>query len=98
MKLDIGVVAITAYYALALLAGGHFAITAIQGDLGRFARILILDREVELKAELTELDAEVAKMKNKVRRLSDNYLDLELLDERARVVLGYGGDSEVILN
>ena len=97
MKLDSGIITLSIYYALSLLIVAHFAHAAIQGDSGRFARIGILDEEEDLKAELAELSAEVEGMQNKVRRLSDEYLDLELLDERVRVVLGYGGDYEIIL-
>ncbi len=98
MKLNFGIFVIATYYSVALLAGGHFAVAAIQGDSGRFARIAILDEEESLKAELAELLVDVGKMENKVRRLSDHYLDLELLDERARVVLGYARDYEIILH
>ena len=98
MKLDFVVLAITTYYTLALLVGGHFAVAAVQGDHGRFARISILDEEEALKVELADLEANVKRMENKVRRLSDNYLDLELLDERARVMLGFASDHEIILN
>ena len=80
------------------MPAGIFAVAAIQGDSGRFARIAILDEEESLKAELAELLVDVGKMENKVRRLSDHYLDLELLDERARVVLGYARDYEIILH
>jgi len=37
-------------------------------------------------------------MENKTRRLSDNFLDLDLLDERARKVLGMARADEIIIN
>ena len=37
-------------------------------------------------------------MENKTRRLSDEYLDLDLLDEQARNVLGLIRPDEVIVN
>ena len=40
----------------------------------------------------------VIEMENKTRRLSDNFLDLDLLDERARKVLGMARADEIIIN
>lgn len=37
-------------------------------------------------------------MENKTLRLSDNFLDLDLLDERARKVLGLARPDEIILD
>jgi cell division protein FtsB len=36
-------------------------------------------------------------MENLTRRLSDQYLDLDLLDERARNVLGYIRSDEIVV-
>ena len=36
-------------------------------------------------------------IKNKVRRLSDTSLDLELLDQQARIILGMIGEEELIV-
>ena len=36
-------------------------------------------------------------MENLTRRLSDSYLDLDLLDERARDVLGYVRADEIVI-
>ena len=48
-------------------------------------------------AERDNLQAEVERMRNLTRRLSDQYLDLELLDERARDVLGLVRADELIV-
>jgi len=37
-------------------------------------------------------------MENLTRRLSDSYLDLDLLDERARNVLGLARSDEIIVH
>ncbi len=97
MKIEVGKVAMAAYYCVAMVASVHFANVAIQGEQGRFARIAILNEEEALRAELASLQTEVEAMENKVRRLSDNYLDLELLDERARLILGFVSENEVII-
>lgn len=36
-------------------------------------------------------------MENRTRRLSDSYLDLDLLDEQARSVLGYVRADEIVI-
>ena len=40
---------------------------------------------------------EVARMENLTRRLSDKYLDLDLLDARAREVLGMIRADEIVI-
>ena len=40
---------------------------------------------------------EVALMENLTRRMSDDYLDLDLLDERARKVLGMVRPDEIVI-
>lgn len=54
-------------------------------------------RETRLIAELAALEAERAAWANRTARLSESYLDLDLLDERARSVLGYARPDEIIL-
>jgi cell division protein FtsB len=36
-------------------------------------------------------------MQNRTKRLSDEYLDIDLLDEQAREVLGYVRADEVVI-
>ena len=42
-------------------------------------------------------DEEHAVLLNRVRRLDESYLDLDLLDERARAVLGYVRQDELVI-
>ena len=84
--------------SVVLLLGGYFAFAALQGENGIFRRIQINDQAIELQRELDALNAEIAEMRNITRRLSDSYLDLDLLDERARKVLGYVRSDEIIIN
>ena len=46
---------------------------------------------------LDNLNTEIQQMENLTERLSDSYLDLDLLDEQARDVLGYARPNEIIL-
>lgn len=75
----------------------YFAFHAVQGNSGLFSRVQIEAEEAKLQIELKELKAELAILENKTFRLSDAYLDLDLLDERARDVLGLMHGDEVVL-
>ena len=54
-------------------------------------------RCIELQQEIDALRIEVADLQNKTRRLSDDYLDLDLLDQQARDVLGLARGDEVVI-
>ena len=86
-----------AVFAVALLLGLYFTFAAVQGDYGLFRRAEILSDAKKLEAELTVLKNEVDKMSNLTLRMSDEYLDLDLLDEKARDILGQIRSDEVII-
>ena len=86
-----------AVFALALMLGLYFTFAAVQGDYGLFRRAEILSDAKKLEAELTVLKNEVDKMSNLTLRMSDEYLDLDLLDEQARDILGQIRSDEVII-
>ena len=77
--------------------GFYFVFAAVQGDGGVFRRIELEAERETLRAELDVLETRVAAAEGKVRRLSDDFVDLDLLDERARVVLGMARADELIL-
>lgn len=85
------------YLAFACALGVYFTFAAVQGDFGMFARVAI-DAEAEgLRAERDKLTAELAEMQNLTHRLSDDYLDLDLLDQQTREVLGYMRSDEIAI-
>ena len=86
-----------AVFAVALMLGLYFTFAAVQGDYGLFRRAEILSDAKKLEAELTVLKNEVDKMTNLTLRMSDEYLDLDLLDEQARDILGQIRSDEVII-
>ncbi|WP_137700124.1 FtsB family cell division protein [Marimonas lutisalis] len=86
-----------AYFALAFSLGLYFTFAAVQGDYGLFRRAEIIAEKQDLERELARLEARVARMENLTRRLSDSYLDLDLLDEQARSVLGYIRADEIVI-
>ena len=89
--------AMLAVFAVALMLGLYFTFAAVQGDYGLFRRAEIISDAKKLEAELTVLKNEVDKMSNLTLRMSDEYLDLDLLDEQARDILGQIRSDEVII-
>ncbi|MBS0564338.1 MAG: septum formation initiator family protein [Proteobacteria bacterium] len=83
--------------AVLLGVGGYFTFAAVQGDFGVVKRAEITAEKQALTAERDRLKAEVARMQNLTRRLSDQFLDLDLLDERVRNVLGYVRADEIVV-
>ena len=82
----------------ALILGGYFTFAAVQGDHGLFRRVQIEAETRALVVERDALRAELARLENLTRRLSDNWLDLDLLDERARDTLGLIRSDEVVIH
>lgn len=85
------------YFAGCFCVGAYFIFAAVQGDYGVFRRAEITVETRQLEAELRDLQIEVARMENLTRRLSDTYLDLDLLDERTRDMLGMVRTDEIVV-
>lgn len=85
------------YFAVALSLGAYFTFAAVQGDYGLFRRAEIEAESKALQARLDDLTAQVARMENLTKRLSDSYLDLDLLDQQARDVLGLLRADEIVI-
>jgi len=75
----------------------YFSFYAVRGDRG-LIRYMNLTREV---ASARRVSAEYANQKeewsDKVKRLSSESLDLDMLDEQARVVLNMVGPKEFVI-
>lgn len=85
------------YLVLTFGLGAYFVFAAVQGDYGVFRRVQIRAEGAALTAERDKLAAELASMQNLTHRLSDDYLDIDLLDEQARNVLGYVRADELVI-
>ncbi|WP_432449826.1 FtsB family cell division protein [Aliiroseovarius marinus] len=85
------------YYVVTIGLGLYFTFASVQGDYGLFRRVQIEAETQALLQERDALSAQIATLSNKTRRLSDDYLDLDLLDEQARSLLGLVRADEVVL-
>ena len=84
-------------FTISLSLGLYFTLAAVQGDFGILRRAEINHDLQKLQAEIGSINLEIADLKNLTRRLSDHYLDLELLDQQARDVLGYVRTDELVI-
>lgn len=84
-------------FTISLSLGLYFTFAAVQGDFGILRRAEINHDLQKLQVEIGSINVEIADLKNLTRRLSDHYLDLELLDQQARDVLGYVRTDELVI-
>nr|WP_216602422.1 septum formation initiator family protein [Ruegeria atlantica] len=79
------------------MLGVYFTFAAVQGDYGLFRRVEIAAERDALSQDLEKLNTQIAELENLTRRLSDTYLDLDLLDQQARSVLGMIRADEIVI-
>lgn len=85
------------FFALAFALSIYFTFAAVQGTYGLFQRVEIAAEAESLTVDLSALEQEIARMENLTKRLSDTYLDLDLLDQQARSVLGVLRADEIVI-
>ncbi|MGC1495640.1 MAG: septum formation initiator family protein [Sulfitobacter sp.] len=85
------------FFAIAFALSLYFTFAAVQGDFGLFRRAEIVAESQDLRVQLASVRADVLRMENLTHRLSDDYLDLDLLDERVRKVLGMIRTDEIVI-
>ena len=85
------------YFALVATMGVYFTFAAVQGDYGVFRQVQLSGEAETLQAERDVLLAELVDLKNLTHRMSDSYLDVDLLDEQVRDVLGYVRADEIVI-
>ena len=86
------------FYAIAGTFGAYLMFAGVQGEFGLFRRIQLQADIAQLRDQRDRLATELAVIENRTRRLSDAFLDLDLLDQQARDVLGYVRADEVVLH
>lgn len=76
---------------------GYFAYHAVQGERGLLAYVQLQQQLDQAEAVDQELDVQRAEMERKVQLLRPDSLDPDMLEERAREVLNYTREDEVVV-
>ena len=92
-----GQIVTPAIYILLIAVLAVFGHSGLQGEHGLAALHEAEAMERDLTAELADVIEDRRTLKNLVRRLDEHNLDLDLLDERARAMLGYVRREELII-
>lgn len=75
----------------------YLAFHTVSGERGVFAMLRETNKLETIKAEIAEIKSKRESLEKKVQKLSSNSIDLDLLDEQARNVLGRAGKDEVVI-
>ena len=94
---DWGQLLTAAAYLLLFAVLATFAHSGLQGENGLLALRQAQVIERTLERDLVLVRAERTRLENLTRRLSEDSLDPELLDERARALLGYIRPDELVI-
>lgn len=82
-----------AFFAIFVYFGYHL----IHGDSGYFANKGLQKKLAVAEQKLAQKKSDREKLENRVKRLRPDSLDLDMLDERARVTLGFMKPQERVL-
>lgn len=85
------------FLVLLMFLFSYFSYFAIKGDRGFLKYMYLQEKVAEGEKMQADYDRQCSELEEKVKLLSSNSLDLDLLDERARAVLNVIGDDEFIL-
>ncbi|WP_406870313.1 septum formation initiator family protein [Thioclava sp. 'Guangxiensis'] len=85
------------FFSIAFVLAAYFTFAAVQGSYGIFKRVQIEAEIADMTQKRDTLRDEVTRMANLTHRLSDDYLDLDLLDQQARNILGLVRGDEVVI-
>jgi cell division protein FtsB len=84
-------------YTFAALFIGYFGVNAFTGAHGLRAQADLDKQLAKMEGELSQLKAERAVWERRVALLRADKIDPDMLDERARALLGYADPRDVIL-
>ena len=85
------------FLILCVLLFFYFSFYTINGERG-LLKYMYLSKEIAYAKDIAaQYSAQKQKLEAKVRLLSSSSLDLDMLDERARVVLNFAGDDEFVI-
>lgn len=76
---------------------GYFVYHAVQGDRGIVAWMQLNQQIRVADTELDKTDTERQDMEQRVALLSNSSLDLDMLEERARVMLNFAHPDDLVI-
>jgi cell division protein FtsB len=76
---------------------GYFVYHAVEGDRGILAWMQVNQQIKTAQAELDDSDSQRTAMEQRVALLSNSSLDLDMLEERARVMLNYAHPDDLVI-
>ena len=83
-------------YLFAALFIGYFAVNAVTGNRGLRAQADLDQQMSVLQQQLTELKAQRAGLERQIALLRSDRIDPDMLDERARILLGYVDPQDLV--
>ena len=85
-------------FVMTVLLSIYFSYSALNGQYGLFNQFHLKAQENVLLTELKAIELKNSILEKRVLRLSNKYLDLDLLDQQARKFLGLAKSNEIIIN
>jgi cell division protein FtsB len=82
---------------LLILMVAYFGISFVHGERGLLAWIRLSDEVGLVQADLADLMVHRTRMEHRIQLLRPNGLDLDLLDERSRALLGFAHKDEIVI-
>ena len=82
---------------LGACVAGYFVYHAVQGDRGIVAWMQLNQQIRVAEDELAKTDAERQEMEQRVALLSNTSLDLDMLEERAQVMLNFAHPDDLVI-
>jgi len=87
--------AIAPFFCVVAIA--YFGVHYVQGDRGLIAYLRLSEQVASAEQRLAVLRSERERVEHRVGLLKPDRLNRDLLEERARAVLGYAAKNEVVL-
>jgi cell division protein FtsB len=82
---------------LLILMVTYFGMSFVQGDRGLLAWIRLSDEIALVQSDLAGLMVHRTRIEHRIQLLRPIGLDLDMLDERARALLGFAHKDEIVI-
>jgi cell division protein FtsB len=82
---------------LGACVAGYFIYHAVQGDRGILAWLRVNQQLEAAQVELTQSTTDRAALEQRVALLNNSSLDLDMLEERARIMLNFSDPDDVVI-